>query len=249
MLNYTSDSSAERTEKLAKELRSSQDVNAISVQADMSSPTGPQHIITTAKNHFSHPKTHAFRIDIIVNNAGLANNTPLPEIKAEDFHQIYNVNVLGPLLLVQAALPYLPQDRSGRIINVSSVSASMGFPEQTIYGGSKAALDAMTRTWSRELAERATVNSINPGPVATDMYGATSDDFQQVMKPYLQNTPLAAVTEERDGKEAVEQVKVTGGRSASEHEIAGIVGMLCGEEAAWCTGSVICANGGLKFSM
>jgi NAD(P)-dependent dehydrogenase (short-subunit alcohol dehydrogenase family) len=70
---------------------------------------------------------------------------------------------------MKAAMPYLPTDRSGRIVNVSSVSSTMGFVGQSVYGGTKAALDSMTRTWARELAERATVNSVNPGPVATDM--------------------------------------------------------------------------------
>ena len=72
--------------------------------------------------------------------------------------------MLGPLLLTQAAVPYLPTDRSGRIINVSSVSSRLGIAGQSVYGGTKAALEAMTRSWSRELADRATVNAVNPGP-------------------------------------------------------------------------------------
>lgn len=72
-------------------------------------------------------------------------------------------------MLVKAAEKYLPTDNSGRIVNLSSVSATLGFPAQSIYGGTKAALDAMTRTWARELAGRCTVNSVNPGPVDTDM--------------------------------------------------------------------------------
>ena len=87
----------------------------------------------------------------------------------DEFDRQYRVNVRGPLLLLQAALPFLPGDRSGRIINVSSVAATLGFHAMSVYGGTKAALDAMTRTWSRELAERATVNSVNPGPVDTRM--------------------------------------------------------------------------------
>lgn len=70
---------------------------------------------------------------------------------------------------MQAALPYLPHDRSGRIVNMSSVSSSLGFIAQSVYGGTKAALEAMTRTWSRELAERATVNAVNPGPVKVSL--------------------------------------------------------------------------------
>lgn len=67
-------------------------------------------------------------------------------------------------------MPYLPNDRSGRIVNMSSVSSSMGFASQSVYGGTKAALEAMTRTWARELAERATVNAVNPGPVKVSSF-------------------------------------------------------------------------------
>jgi NAD(P)-dependent dehydrogenase (short-subunit alcohol dehydrogenase family) len=110
-----------------------------------------------------------FQIDIIVHNAGVSINLPIEECDAKDFAFQYNVNVRGPLLLMKEALPYLPHDRSGRIVNISSVSASLGFIGQSVYGGTKAALEAMTRTWARELAERATVNAVNPGPVATEM--------------------------------------------------------------------------------
>lgn len=161
---------------------------------------------------------------------------------------MYAINVLGPILLLQAALPYLPTDRSGRIVNLSSVSASLGFHSQTVYGGTKAALESMTRTWSRELAERATVNAINPGPVATDMYGGTSKDFQRQMKPFMENAPLQRVRQGIDDEVLVKDAENAGGRPAYEHEIAGVVGMLCSEDSAWCTGSVICANGGFKFS-
>jgi NAD(P)-dependent dehydrogenase (short-subunit alcohol dehydrogenase family) len=67
------------------------------------------------------------------------------------------------MLLVKAALPYLPHYRGGRVLNISNVASSLVGPGQTIYGGTKEALESMTRTWSRELAERATVNNINPG--------------------------------------------------------------------------------------
>jgi NAD(P)-dependent dehydrogenase (short-subunit alcohol dehydrogenase family) len=218
------------------------------VQADMGSEAGPAHVVETAKNHFKHPKSGKFQIDIIINNAGISNNKEISECTAEDFARQYNVNVRGPLFLVQAAQPYLPQDRSGRIVNISSVSSSLGYISQSVYGGTKAALEAMTRTWSRELAENATVNAVNPGPVATDMYGGTSEIFQRRNKPFIENTPLAAPREEVDGKEWVDRREKEGGRPAWDHEIAGVVGMLCTTEAGWCTGSVICANGGMKFS-
>ncbi|KAL9035553.1 MAG: hypothetical protein Q9180_004804, partial [Flavoplaca navasiana] len=118
----------------------------------------------------------------------------------------------------------------------------------TVYGGTKAALEHMTRTWSRELAERATVNAVNPGPVATDMYSSTGADFQQQMKPFIQNAPLMRERDGVDPKQFVDDAEKAGGRPGYDHEIAGVVAMLCSEDAAWCTGSVICANGGFKFS-
>ncbi len=133
-------------------------------------------------------------------------------------------------------------------MNISSVSASMGFKDQTIYGGTKAALEAMTRTWSRELAERATVNAINPGPVATEMYDSVGEDFRAQMKPFMLNAPLQAVREGIDEERFVKDAEKAGGRPAYSREIAGVVAMLCSEDSGWCTGSVVCANGGLKFS-
>ncbi|KAL8743339.1 MAG: hypothetical protein Q9190_004301 [Brigantiaea leucoxantha] len=248
VLNYTSDSSAEKTSALASTLQSEHGINALAVQADMGDPAGPAHIITTAKNHFSHPKSGKFQIDIVINNAGVAKNQALQDVTKETFTWVYAVNVLGPILLMQAALPYLPTDRSGRIVNLSSISSSLGFHNQTVYGGTKAAVESMTRTWSRELAERATVNAVNPGPVATDMYSETGEEFQLQMKPYMQNAPLKKVREGIDDEIFVKNAEKAGGRPAYEHEVAGVVAMLCSDDGGWCTGSVVCANGGLKFS-
>ena len=248
MLNYTSDSSSEPTSKLVSELEAQHNVRALPVQADIGSIGGPSYLIETAKNHFSHPKTGSFQIDIIINNAGIAADKPLGNIQPEEFTKMYSVNVLGPILLMQAALQYLPHDRSGRIVNLSSVSSSLGFVGQTLYGGTKNALESMTRTWSRELAERATVNAVNPGPVAGDMYGATGEDFQKQMKPFIQNAPLMAARLGIDEEEYMKDAEKVGGRPGYAHEIAGVVAMLCSADSAWCTGSVVCANGGFKFS-
>ena len=106
----------------------------------------------------------------------------------------------------------------------------------------------MTRTWSRELAERATVNAVNPGPVATDMYGSNSEEFQKSLKPWNQHSPLMAARKGIDEDKYVDAIEKAGGRPGYAHEIAGVVAMLCSEDSAWCTGSVICANGGMKMS-
>ncbi|KAF2642306.1 NAD(P)-binding protein [Massarina eburnea CBS 473.64] len=248
VLNYTSDSSTKITEDLSAELQSQYGVQAVIVQASMGSVNGPAHVVEVAKNHFTHPKTGKFQLDIIINNAGVAGNKLIQDVDVDDFARQYNINVRGPLLLVQAALPYLPTDRSGRIVNLSSVSSSLGYKTQSVYGGTKAALEAMTRTWSRELAERATVNAINPGPVATDMYINTDEDFVAQNKPHIENTPLAAPRKGVDREEFYEPSLKAGGRPAYSEEIAGVTAMLCLPEAGWTTGSVICANGGMRFS-
>ncbi|KAF5555526.1 hypothetical protein FPHYL_8195 [Fusarium phyllophilum] len=238
VLAYTSASSADSTAKLASELSSKHSIKVVPVQADLGTVSGPASLISQAADAFS-----PLRIDILVNNAGVAYNDKVPDIKPEDFTKSYNVNVLGPLLLVQAAHPYLPTDRSGRIINLSSVSASLGFVGQSVYGGTKAALEAMTRTWAREFSERATVNAINPGPVRSEMYSRNSDEFKRLIKPFIQNAPLMAARPGIDDPEVVEEAKTAGGRAGEADEIAGIVAMLASPESAWCTGQVICANG------
>lgn len=178
----------------------------------MGTETGPAHLVNLARNHFAHPKTHKFQIDIVINNAGIASKSPLEDCTTSEFARLYNVNVRGPLLLMQAVQSFLPRDRSGRVVNVSSVSAALGFHEDAMYGGTKAALEAMTRSWARELSERCTVNAVNPGPVATDMYGETSREFQEKMAGWTRNTPLAAVRERVDRREFVESAGFAGGR-------------------------------------
>jgi 3-oxoacyl-[acyl-carrier protein] reductase len=247
VLGFTSDSSSKPSADIASNLFSSYGVHILPVQADMGDSRGPAHVVATAKNHFSHPKTGKFQIDIIVNNAGVSENATLEDVTPDHFHSQYNVNVLGPLLLVQAAQPYLPTDRSGRIVNVSSVSSSLGFERQSVYGGTKAALEAMTRTWARELAEKCTVNAVNPGPVDTDMFGAVSDDFSRHLSMFVQASPSQKVREDMDSEEVIKLAAKEGGRRGKDTEIAGVVGMLVSVESAWCTGSVICANGGMKM--
>jgi NAD(P)-dependent dehydrogenase (short-subunit alcohol dehydrogenase family) len=248
VINYTSDSSKQTADDLASEFQAEYGVKAISVQASMGEESGPKHLVEVTKNNFQHPKTGKFQLDIIINNAGVAGNNYVENIDCEDFARQFNINVRGPLLLVQAAIPYLPNDRSGRIVNLSSVSSSLGFKGQSIYGGTKAALESMTRTWSRELAERCTVNAINPGPVATDMYWSNDEEFTARIKPFIENTPLAAPRKGIDPEKIYDASQSAGGRPAYSEEIAGIVGMLCSPEAGWTTGSMVCANGGMKFS-
>lgn len=248
VLNYTSDGSASLTKDLSEALSAGYGIQCLVVQADVGVPAGPEHLIATAKNHFSHPKTGKFQIDILVNNAGISINQTIENTTIENYEKTYRINVLGPLLLVKAAIPYLPHDRSGRIVNLSSVSSTEGFIGQSVYGGSKAAIEAMTRTWARELAERATVNSINPGPVKTDMWNGTTAEFKKSLSPFIKQTPLSTIRD-LDDDDLKESAQDAGGRPAYVEEIGGIVGMLCTSDSAWCTGQSICANGGMRMSI
>lgn len=137
-------------------------------------------------------------------------------------------------------------------MNISSVSSTLGFEGQSVYGGTKAALEAMTRTWARELAEKATVNAINPGPVVGDMYFKAGEGFWDQIQGFQDNTPLSGLRGNEGGRLDEGQVgivegKMGGRRPAFTSEVAGVVGMLCTMDGGWCTGSVVCANGGMRM--
>ncbi|KAH7134289.1 hypothetical protein EDB81DRAFT_870886 [Dactylonectria macrodidyma] len=266
LLAYTSDSSTTSTTALCKQLSYLHTISSTCVQADLGSPgEASQTILQAAKDFF---KTYAtekpFQIDFLINNAGVASNQHLNDelqgpIDATEFERVYAINVLAPLLLTQAVAPYLPTNQSGRIINVSSVSSSIGYQGQSVYAGSKAAVEAMTRVWSRELSARATVNTINPGPAWGNMYERAGPVFWNINQPYVDTTPLEGYNGEEDVLalagpdaerfDAIVRGPMRGRRPGFTHEIAGTVDMLCSAESGWTTGSVICANGGMKMSI
>lgn len=272
MVVFTSLSSASPTHEICDELSDKYKVKCSHVQADLAKPTSSvPMILEAAKTKFSSSSPTGLQVDILINCAGVASNQLLNDtqkgpIREEEFNRVYNVNVLAPLLLTQALAPYLPTDRSGRIVNISSVSSSIGYEGQSVYAGSKAALEAMTRTWSRELASRATVNAVNPGPAWGDMYASAGQTFWDQNQKYVDAAPLARYAGESDNE--IERVKAMctddkdfrhfdklvrdnmgGMRPAFASEIAGTIDMLCSEEAGWTTGSVVCANGGMKMSI
>ncbi|OQV08596.1 hypothetical protein CLAIMM_12841 [Cladophialophora immunda] len=247
---YTSNSSTQPANELVKELTETHKVKATMVQADLSEPElAAPKVVEAARAAFASPNGDLL-VDILINNAGVGGDYRLEDVPVSEFHRMYAVNVLAPLMVTQAVLPYLPHDRSGRIVNISSVASSLGFVTHTLYGGTKAALEAMTRTWARELSERATVNAVNPGPVEGDMYLAAGEKLWKQLEPFQLNCPLSAIRDGVDDPALVElsREKMGGRRPGYWTEVAGVVGMLCSEDSGWCTGSVVCANGGFKFT-
>lgn len=96
----------------------------IVARVDITTAEGPEKLIEAAKLAFT--KDGKFQIGILVNNAGVVNPAPVGSVTLADFNTTFDLNARAPLFVVQAALPYLPNDRSGRIINVSSITTSMG---------------------------------------------------------------------------------------------------------------------------
>jgi 3-oxoacyl-[acyl-carrier protein] reductase len=160
-------------------------------------------------------------IDILVNNAGVELVKLLGDITPEDFASVYDINVRGALLMTQAVLPYLPP--KGRIINIGSVGGRAGFASLGLYCSSKAALEGLTRCWAAELGKNGTtVNTVNPGPVQSEM---------------LDNIP-------KDIVEAQKKATPIENRVGTVEEVARVVCWLAGEDASWVTGQTISASGG-----
>ncbi|KAG2176878.1 hypothetical protein INT43_007532 [Umbelopsis isabellina] len=218
VINYTSDSSESLAKNLIEQVKT-HGVKAVSVQADMGSLDAPKKIVNAAVEAFG-------KIDIIVNNGGVADFKPLTDLTVEHYEKIYNVNVRGPLFLVKESIPHLQE--YGRIINISSVAARLGLAGSSVYASSKTALESLSRVWATELADKnVTSNSVNPGPVLTNMLSSLGPEFVDGMQ---KSTERAAFP-----------------RFGTVEEIANIVGFLAGPESQWVTGDVLSGNGGYLY--
>lgn len=221
VLNYTSPSSESKAADVLKEIEKYGGKGTL-VRANMGELDQIKYLADETV------KYGGGKVDIIVNNAGVSVNRPLQEIDLEHYGSQYDVNVRGPMFLMQHLLPAI--QRNGRVVNLSSVSARGGFATQTVYGATKAALEAMTRTWANEFAQERgiTVNCINPGPVESDMWAAAGSDIQKSVGEAAQKTP-------------------SGARIGVPDDIAKIVGFLAEEGSRWINGNVICGNGGMMM--
>lgn len=99
-------------------------MKTVVAQVDITAGDGPEKLIEAARSKFT--KDDKFQIDILINNAGVVNPAPMGSVTLPDFNATFDLNARAPLFVIQAALLYLPNDRSGRIINVSSITTSMG---------------------------------------------------------------------------------------------------------------------------
>lgn len=163
------------------------------------------------------------QLDIVVNNAGITRDTLIPRMSDEEWDDVISTNLRSVFLFTRAATQVMMRKRSGRIINISSVSGIMGNPGQANYSASKAGIIGLTKTVARELAGRkVTVNAICPGFIATEMTDAMGQVVQDEVKK-----------------------RVPAKRLGEAHEIADAVLYLASDSAAYLTGHILTVDGGL----
>lgn len=215
IVNYASDK--EGANNVVKEI-TGLGGKAIAVQADVSKEADVARLFEAAKDAFG-------TLDILVNNAGIYQYAPIEQLSQESFHQQFNINVLGSLLTIQAALK-LFGGKGGNIINISSEAGKTPLPTGSVYSATKAALDAITIALSKEFSGRnIRINSILPGIVETE--GSTSAGFigSGAEARFVANTPL--------------------GRTGQPGDIAKVAVFLASDDSAWITGEKISVSGGI----
>ena len=165
------------------------------------------------------------RLDILVNNAGITRDNLIMKMSEEDFDAVINANLKGCFNTIKAASRQMLKQRSGRIINISSVSGILGNAGQANYAASKAGIIGLTKTMARELASRGiTVNAVAPGFVDTDMTQVLSESVREAATAQI---PL--------------------GRFGKPEDIADMVAYLASEKASYITGQVISVDGGMAI--
>jgi len=163
------------------------------------------------------------KIDILVNNAGVTRDGLAMRMSIEDWDAVINTNLRGAFNFTQAIIRAMVKQRSGRIINITSVIGLIGNAGQTNYAASKAGLIGFTKSLARELASRSiTVNAIAPGFITTDMTAGLSDEIKKTIQSQI---PL--------------------GKTGTPENVASTAAFLASDEASYITGQVICVDGGI----
>ncbi len=192
---------------------------AIAVQGDVSKAKDVERIFAETKKQYG-------SLDVLVNNAGIYEFSPIGEVTEDKFHRLFNTNVLGLLLASQQAANLFGPE-GGSIINIGSAVSSLHPPTSAIYTATKGAVDAVTGVLAKELGPRKIrVNSINPGMVETEgvhSAGFIGSDFE---KGTVAQTPL--------------------GRLGQPSDIAPLAIFLASSDSGWLTGETILASGGLR---
>ena len=214
IINYNG---SEKKALEVKQLIEEQGGKAVTGQCDVSDFTACEKMIRDVVAEFG-------RIDILVNNAGITRDGLIMKMKEEDFDAVLNINLKGTFNTIRHSARQMLKQRSGKIINISSVSGILGNPGQANYAASKAGVIGLTKTMARELGSRGiTVNAIAPGFVDTEMTEVLGDSVKEA---------------------ACRQIIL--GRFGKPEDIANTAVFLASEKADYITGQVISVDGGMN---
>ena len=215
VVNYASSKSGART---VVDAITEAGGTAVAVKGDVSKASEAEGIIDAAIKNYG-------RLDILVNNSGVYEFSPIEGVTEDQFHRMFNINVLGLLLTTKAALKHIGE--GGSIINVGSVVSRVTPPASSVYTGTKGAVDAITGVLARELGpKKIRVNAINPGMVETEgvhSAGVLGTDFEKAL---VAQTPL--------------------GRVGQPGDISSVAVFLASDDSGWLTGEQLLVGGGLR---
>ncbi|MFL9989317.1 SDR family oxidoreductase [Paraburkholderia sediminicola] len=211
-VNYASSST--EADALVAELMAA-GTKAIAVKADVSNAEDVRRMFETTEQQLG-------KVDVLVNNAGVLKTVPLADTSDALYDQTFDINVRGTFNTLREAAARM--NNGGRIVNFSSTTLALNMPGYAIYNGTKAAVEAFTHVFAKELRGRnITVNAVAPGPIATSLFldGKTEEQIQTFAKmPPLQ-------------------------RLGQPDDIASVVSFLAGPDAGWVNGQILRANGGV----
>ncbi|HHB5034156.1 TPA: 3-oxoacyl-[acyl-carrier-protein] reductase [Staphylococcus aureus] len=212
-VNYAG--SKEKAEAVVEEIKA-KGVDSFAIQANVADADEVKAMIKEVVSQFG-------SLDVLVNNAGITRDNLLMRMKEQEWDDVIDTNLKGVFNCIQKATPQMLRQRSGAIINLSSVVGAVGNPGQANYVATKAGVIGLTKSAARELASRGiTVNAVAPGFIVSDMTDALSDELKEQM---LTQIPLA--------------------RFGQDTDIANTVAFLSSGKAKYITGQTIHVNGGM----
>ncbi|MDE3838485.1 beta-ketoacyl-ACP reductase [Bacillus methanolicus] len=190
--------------------------NAFAVQCNVADSESVSNMVKVTIETFG-------KLDILVNNAGITKDNLLMRMKEEEWDDVININLKGVFLCTKAVTRQMMKQRSGRIINISSIVGVSGNPGQANYVAAKSGVIGLTKTAAKELASRGiTVNAVAPGFITTDMTDKLADDIKAEM---LKQIPLAKLGEPGD--------------------VAKVVAFLASDDSRYMTGQTLHVDGGM----
>ncbi|EOA8632477.1 TPA: 3-oxoacyl-[acyl-carrier-protein] reductase [Staphylococcus aureus] len=212
-VNYAG--SKEKAEAVVEEIKA-KGVDSFAIQANVADADEVKAMIKEVVSQFG-------SLDVLVNNAGITRDNLLMRMKEQEWDDVIDTNLKGVFNCIQKATPQMLRQRSGAIINLSSVVGAVGNPGQANYVATKAGVIGLTKSAARELASRGiTVNAVAPGFIVSDMTDALSNELKEQM---LTQIPLA--------------------RFGQDTDIANTVAFLASDKAKYITGQTIHVNGGM----